>query len=331
MTPEPPAQPETSTRDTQESPDGFRIVQIGEARLREAVTKVAMPGADPDPEAADRFLAYARSRHMDLDQCWAWASPDDPRVPLGPVCLALPNVGRTALLFTSPLTHVAHRSQMIQLLEHVLASLDRRRVALAQSLLTRAEKSMVPVYEASGFFQLANISYMECRLSSRRHGQTETTWPDDVRVEPYHPTQDRAFKQALAASYEETRDCPRLCGLRDLDDVFAGHKSAGDFDPRLWTLLRCGGKPAGVLLLSPIAEQGLMELSYIGIGPTMRGRGLGRRLLEWGLRQSVDHPETDRMVLAVDEANEPAVAMYRRFGFYRTDRRIAMVASVRDA
>lgn len=55
------------------------------------------------------------------------------------------------------------------------------------------------------------------------------------------------------------------------------------------------------------------EIALLAIVPEARGIGLGRALLRWGVAWLV--PRTPRIVLIVDEENEPATQLYRAEGF----------------
>jgi ribosomal protein S18 acetylase RimI-like enzyme len=78
-----------------------------------------------------------------------------------------------------------------------------------------------------------------------------------------------------------------------------------------------------VVLLSP-GEEGTWEVSYLGLIPEARGRGLGRASLSHALNQS--RPHANRLELAVDIRNAPAEALYRRSGFSPFARRAVHVA-----
>ena len=91
---------------------------------------------------------------------------------------------------------------------------------------------------------------------------------------------DDTLGSILDASYEETLDCPGLCGLRRTQDIILGHKSSGRHDPDGWLLAKIDGVFAGAILLNHSREHNDIELVYLGLAPPVRGRGLGRLLLE---------------------------------------------------
>jgi ribosomal-protein-alanine N-acetyltransferase len=58
----------------------------------------------------------------------------------------------------------------------------------------------------------------------------------------------------------------------------------------------------------------------MGVVPEARGRGLGRRIVDFALAQAA-RAGTERLVLAVDAANGPALGVYRGAGFVEWERR----------
>jgi ribosomal protein S18 acetylase RimI-like enzyme len=121
-----------------------------------------------------------------------------------------------------------------------------------------------------------------------------------------------------------------LNGRRNIEDVLAGHKAAGEFDPALWFLLLApGGVPAGVLLLSRSTRTDALELVYLGLLKQHRGRGLGDVLMQHALASAV-RIGSRRLSLAVDSQNTPALRLYHRHGLSRICTRLALLRDLRD-
>jgi ribosomal protein S18 acetylase RimI-like enzyme len=136
------------------------------------------------------------------------------------------------------------------------------------------------------------------------------------------------LSKALERTYEETMDCPELCGMRVVGDVLESHRSVGVFDPGMWWLVMDSGEPEGCMLLSACPEQNAVELVYLGLSPRLRGRGLGSSLLMMGVQSLTGRPEK-MLTCAVDTRNAPAMALYRRCGFQRFAVRVPLVLSLR--
>lgn len=97
----------------------------------------------------------------------------------------------------------------------------------------------------------------------------------------------------------------------DLDDVEAHYGAAGG---RFWVLER-SGVIVGSCGLYPLGD-GVVELRKMYLHPSLRGRGLGRRLLAHALEiAAADGFHTMRLETAT--ALVEAIALYRRNGFTR--------------
>ena len=95
---------------------------------------------------------------------------------------------------------------------------------------------------------------------------------------------------------------PELHHVLTPDEVLAGYRDAAR-DPAGWWLAVADDQPAGVLLLNGD------ELTFLGVVPERRGRGIGRRLLELALERAAD------LSLIVDARNAPAFQLYQSAGF----------------
>jgi len=273
--------------------------------------------------AAERFIEFSGRHSIAVDAMWALLD-DAGRVTAS--ILAVPNPGRTAIIFVSP-ARSADVLEHARLIDHACGELVGRGIHLAQVLLEPAERDLRAGFLGAGFQLLAQLSYMERPLPGRPP-PPPGPWPADVTLETYDDEMQDDLLTVLDASYEETRDCPGLRGLRHTADILAGHHATGEFDPALWTILRRSGRPVGALLLNPSPASNAIELVYMGLAREQQGEGLGRRLLQHGLHQVRARPERT-ITLAVDDDNAPAIALYRREGFRRVLRRTAMIRSLR--
>ena len=154
-----------------------------------------------------------------------------------------------------------------------------------------------------------------------------TEWDDSIRVQTWNQQQHKIFAQAILESYEDTMDCPLLLGLRDIDDIIASHMATGVFSPDLWFCLVVEDQPIAVMLMNRIPQQRAIELVYLGVRKDWRRRGIGKQLVQFGLEQSQRGTATS-MVLAVDESNQPAKALYQRLGFVAGARKLALICTL---
>ncbi len=95
-------------------------------------------------------------------------------------------------------------------------------------------------------------------------------------------------------------------------DVFRRELEQGD--RRRYVVARHDGRVVGyggLLLTIPEAEA---HITTIGVDPAKRGRSIGRQILVHLAEAAIEHC-ADALTLEVRPSNEPAMALYRRFGF----------------
>lgn len=73
-------------------------------------------------------------------------------------------------------------------------------------------------------------------------------------------------------------------------------------------------RPLGFVLAR--AAAGEAEILTIAVSPDWQGHGLGRRLMDAVLSRA-HGDRVEAVFLEVDETNAPAIALYRRLGFYQ--------------
>jgi len=301
-----------------------RIIRVPASRYGEALERLVGAAAEPARESARRFMEYARQANISLEAMWATLDANDR---IQRTLLAVPSPGRTAMLFVTRPLRPADIEPSAALIDRASSELVSQGVHLAQVLLDPRDELEQKAYQRGGFTYLATLSYLERAIPSPTQVMRPQL-PGNVTLEPCVDPHAADWAVALDASYEDTQDCPGLLGLRRTSDIIDGHKSVGTFDPSLWTLLRVDGRPAGVLMLNPTPSNRSIELVYLGLAPSARGRGLATQLLRHGLAQVAGRDE-HMVSLAVDERNAPAIGLYQREGFRKTLRRVAYIRAVR--
>ncbi len=321
-----------------------------------AAGRLVSEAAGPQRDGARRLVAAASAHGIDLSLMWGTLDRDlDGRpIRVRHVCLAVPGAGKTAMLVLSgPSARTANRARpgddadpaaaTAELAAcasracRALGTLERERSArieIAQALPDPSETWAVAAFLEAGFTRVAALAYMRRALPGPPlpDSALEPEWPAGVTVRsvrgaaPGDPDRDLLI-EALERSYEDTLDCPGLCGLRKTSDVLDSHRATGRWDGRHWRLVFLGDRPHGCLLLSHCPEQGAVELVYVGLSKALRGRGLGRALLCLGLSR-VRGLDADHIACAVDTRNLPALRLYERLGFTVCASRVALVKPI---
>jgi RimJ/RimL family protein N-acetyltransferase len=91
----------------------------------------------------------------------------------------------------------------------------------------------------------------------------------------------------------------------------------------LWWIVQSKNRDVGCVLVAEHTPQ-LWELVYLGIEPAMRGQGLGLEATRAVQHIALKHG-VERLVLAVDSANNPAIDLYAKAGFLAWDRQSVFV------
>jgi ribosomal protein S18 acetylase RimI-like enzyme len=225
--------------------------------------------------------------------------------------------GQIAVFWPPQLEPGEDENTAYRLAEAVIAALDGTSIEMTQVFLTAPEPETVKVLRHVGFSHLADLLYMTCES---REFPLAAPEPCELDYVPYDATQRTRLARLVDQTYEGTLDCTALNGVREVDHVINGYQATGVFRPENWLFVRNSGEDVGVLLLADHPKARHWELMYMGLMPEARGRGWGRqitRYAQWLARGA----NVERIVVAVDAANEPAVAMYRSSGFEMWDRR----------
>jgi ribosomal protein S18 acetylase RimI-like enzyme len=297
---------------------------------------------NPDAPAIDHFVSFTRANRLPLELLWhalrtdaSGRAPDDAD-PLA-ASLVVPSPGGLGMVFVNPLSRP---EQLPAAAAAVQTACDdaATRLPLLQALLDTDQHDEAQAMLHGGLRVLTTLVYMQRRLRSGepridllgavgpRLAVRQPGYGQDrpLRLVCWAEAHRPLFAEALRQSYDGTLDCPGLTGLRSMDQVIAGHQSTGVFDPRSWWVLAAGDQPVAVLLLARLAEGTSVELVYLGVSARCRGLGVAKLLVRFALHRAVQVGGR-RMVLAVDEANGPARALYSGLGFRVASRKQALI------
>jgi len=315
---------------------GARVggVEIRRARAEETSAALRLVlGTAGNPAGDERvaeFLGLAVRRRFDLSKLSVAVGG---RGEILWAILPIVTPGRSALLLTPgdgsavgrAGREVGHAAE--SLVGFVVGELEG--VRLVQALVDSGEASAAEPLLKSGFEKLAVLIYLQKALAGGlRVRVKEGGAGEALREVRYSREHHDLFRRALVDSYHETLDCPKLTGVRPIDDVIADHQSAGEFEPGLWSVFMDGDTPAAVLLMSTALRGETMELVYLGIAPGYRRRGLGKWCVRRAMNRTVER-EVGTLTLAVDAENGPALKLYHGAGMRKVHERLALVRTLR--
>ena len=224
--------------------------------------------------------------------------------------------GKAAVVWPPQLVEPQPLVTTSMLLDELCLELVKRDVTLAQSLLHPESLLDAEHLQAGGFSLLADLLYLQSSAEA-----FPTAQPDhSFELQHLPPGSEPRLVQTIDRTYVGTMDCPRLDGSRCTADVVEGYRAIGSHRPEFWMLARHGSNDIGCLLLADHPDQNHYELVYMGLTPEARGQGFGEPLVR--VAQWLTHKAgRDRLVLAVDAANRPALRLYDATGFVAFDQR----------
>jgi ribosomal protein S18 acetylase RimI-like enzyme len=275
-------------------------------------------------ESADRQKRVANALHLmelgKLSPEGLFVIRDRQTVAGAMICLPIPGAG--ALVWPPRTVPSSLRNQVEDaLIDQVRAWLRQRGAKLGQALLSKDEAILAAPLERNGYRHITTLRYLRCsgKLPLMSTRQSGLVW------QPYDPQDSAVFARTLLRTYQGTRDCPEVNGVRTIDEILDGHKADAGCNLEHWWLASDADGPVGVLLVNESAEWEAWEVAYVGVVPEARGRGMGRQLMLKALT-AAHEANVAQLTLCVDARNTPALRLYQELGFEPYDEREVYLA-----
>lgn len=224
--------------------------------------------------------------------------------------------GKTGIVWPPRLLKGQPPDVATTLLQSIDQHLQQAHVRIAQALLQTPQGPAAEQLRQGGYQHTAELLYLFCPTTNLVTAAHDA----ELNFEAYSYDQRDRLARLIEETYIETQDIPALNGVREIQDVIEGYERTGDFAPQLWLFVQAQGRDVGVLLLADHPRQNQFELIYMGLIPTARGRGWGAKLAGHA-QQLTMAAGRERLVLAVDALNDPAIRAYTRVGFVEWFRR----------
>ncbi len=285
---------------------------------RRKALRHVLAGTIPDAQVNSRAagLAMLFRRGEKLNSLW-WVR--DGRKIVG-TAFVLGSAGRVGFLYhsleTTPGVDKGALSELLRKLSrHVLSE----GFSMVQTLIEPEFRRHVSALKSAGFEELAELVYSKRDLA-------EISPPEEPGPWEFHPGGTDSARpeliETIRQTYQGTLDCPKLAGVRKMEDVIASHMTTGLFTPRWWWLVRRDNKNAGCILMNRSLYSRSAEISYMGVVPEFRRQGLGWRMLSHAANEA-RQAGLGSLLLVEDAANTSAGKLYDKFGFVETHRKIS--------
>ncbi len=260
---------------------------------------------DNSHSAYDTFMEFANRYRLDVSR-QVVSETDEGKLVCS--CMLIINPGATANVVLITLDDIA-----IAQLKFLANRIEEFDVGLIQSVISETETGKERILLKGGFRRLCSLEIME---SDANINNDEPEASDDtIGWLTFTEELRERFEDAIIASYRDSLDCPELTGLRTKQEILTGHRYSGKFTPQSWWLMKYENRDAGLILLNEAVEDPKrLDLIYMAILPKFRGKGLGKLLLKQAKRCAASTGK-EKIRLAVDSRNAPAIRLYGKMGF----------------
>ncbi len=193
--------------------------------------------------------------------------------------------------------------------------LRERGVKVCQAFPSADEMTEMAPLERAGFRHITQLVFL--RRDVDRPQPSDLLSPP-ARCCPWTREPTPELLRVLLATHDGTLDCPELNGGRTPAELLDGFRQERPTNCAWWHTIDEGGEPVGVLLLDAGSEPLTLDVSYLGVVPAVRGRGIGATVLRFAHSIAAASGYAT-LSLSVDARNTPALRLYRRHGFVETD------------
>ncbi len=215
------------------------------------------------------------------------------------------------------------------LLESIQETLLKKTILLAQkeacvqiqTTVEHDDTTRSAFYERNGLPAIGELLYMQ-RPASRCpptdnpcESRTDLEQTEDaLKLVPVtEGISDEFLGELLQGTYIESADFPELQHNHDAYRSLLTHRLQGEYHPKHWFVIKQNETAAGVLFFSwhPDIEQ--WELTYLGILPEFRGKGIAGKAIGKSFQDSSRN--NNPVFLGVDSRNHYAIKVYESHGF----------------
>ncbi|MCA9126437.1 MAG: GNAT family N-acetyltransferase [Planctomycetales bacterium] len=206
------------------------------------------------------------------------------------------------------------RPAAVELLRHCIQRANDVGTMQTQAIVEVDDLNTANILECTYFVRLTSVAHLCLALD----GATDAHRPAGLGTSAVEFAAAGEYEadlaQLIVETFDQTLDCPKLNGIRTAADVLTGFMDGKTLaDLPNWYVILIHQQLAGCLLMME-HPRGIMELAYLGIVPSHRGRNLGSILMSKAIEIS-RAANAQYLVAAADKDNWPVLSIYQRFGF----------------
>ncbi len=251
--------------------------------------------------------------------------------------IAIVSADSATLLHASFLDKELRKAQQLDLIDALRVSLDEilntRKVPYVQWARDVEEISELQSrwFERLRFTWVADLQYMTVSLPIQSDAALAISSPlpsspssqialSQITLSPIdweEPGSLENFTSTIEKTYVDSLDCPAILQYRSAAQTVAGYQLPASFRPSLWFVVKgpFNNDDLGAVILAQHSSE-VFELVYMALVPEARGRRLGREIMK-SVVELISEAGGQRLILAVDQNNDPAISLYEQFGMQR--------------
>lgn len=306
--------------------------QIRPARNhQEQKQAISLMITENDPDAIERevenIFASVRAGQLDLTHLLIATTGQN----ILAAQLMVAQRDKTAILWPAAIDPAFQEKELknSHLLESIQEALLKKTILLAkkeacvqiQTTVEQNDTIRSAFYERNGLPAIGEILFMQRPAStscsaddSNEQASNREQTADSLKLVPVSEAiSDQFLGELLLGTYIDSADFPELQHDRDATRSLLTHRLQGEYHPDHWFVIKQDETAAGVLFFSWHPDMEQWELTYLGILPEFRGRGIAGK----AIGKIFQHPthKNNAVFLGVDSRNHYAIRLYESHSF----------------
>lgn len=279
--------------------------------------------AHDDPELrkfSDQISRHTRQSEVLGMDYWAFVEGSDPVgvLSIGKEPIQLIEPPGTPVAILSLVDPDKPRRTIREFAEGALAKSRERSVEYALAIINHEHLEQINQFKELDFKELDDAYHMTCSLDRSFEPSAA------LLLQRADRSQMRLYVELAVEFLRGSADVMLSIALKNflkVPDEFLDFY----YDTEEFYFAQAGGENVGIINLNP--KEGL--ISNIGVNPKMRGKGYGTQIMNFGLKTLKDRG-CERARLRVHVDNTPAVRLYEKLGFEKTDRYSTLIWRERE-
>ena len=237
---------------------------------------------------------------------------------------------KTAILWPAACDEEAEDSQVFDsiqdalLKESVLRAKQEGCVQI-QTTVEHSDSRTSALYERNGLPAIGELYFMQRPASPECNDEKPcTATGESLKLVPISEgISDDVLGELVLKTYIESADFPELQHDRTAARSLQTHRLQGEYNPEHWFVIEQNKSAAGVLFFSWHSDLKQWELTYMGVIPDQRGKGIAGK----AIGKSFEHAsrKNSGVFLGVDSRNHYAIRLYESLGFIVVSRQTVHV------